>query len=138
MIGEVGGGRVTLYPGDYDTYLERMRQRASSVEAQADAALAEGERRGRKREREGRRAEAEVRNRRYRERRVVEERLGPVEAEIASLEAGLREIKALQAHPDSYRDAVKAKELGRRKAETESRLELLYYCWESLAGEMPY
>ena len=107
------------------------------MEAQADAALAEGERRGRKREREGRRAEADVRNRRYRERRVVEERLGPVEAEIATLEAELRAITALHAHPDTYRDAVKAKELGRRKAETESRLERLYDCWESLAGEMP-
>src|SRR6185295_9688927 len=66
-IGEVGGGRIEIYPGDYDTYLEHVAARESAVassaanEAEASAS--------RKRE------EAEERNRKYRERKAVEDRL---------------------------------------------------------------
>src|SRR6185295_7818765 len=72
-IGEVGGGRIEIYPGDYDTYLEHVsaRESAAVVEArEAEAAAA--------RTRDSRRDEAEERNRKYRERKKVEDKLRPL------------------------------------------------------------
>ncbi len=132
-IGEVGGGHVEIYPGDYDTYLER-HARLEIAPPEVDSPASE-EKSGRQREREIRRLEAEERNRRYRERRAVEVRLEPVETEIAGLERRVSEITALQADPSVYRDARKARELGREKVEAERRLALLYAEWERLAAE---
>jgi ATP-binding cassette subfamily F protein 3 len=131
-IGEVGGGQVEVYPGDYDAWLEKKH----GQEALADAALDPRER-DRARDREARRAEAEERNRRYRHRKAHEERLAPVEAEIARIEERLRALTEAQSDPALYRDPARAKEVGRDKAEAEARLAVLYQEWEALAAELP-
>ena len=87
----------------------------------------------RRQKKEARRAEAEERNRQYRVRRELEQRLGPVESEIARLEERLRAIAALQTDPAVYTDSVKAAEVARERSEAETRLEKLYADWESLA-----
>jgi ATPase subunit of ABC transporter with duplicated ATPase domains len=79
-IGEVGGGRIEVFSGDYDAWLEKKQDIAAS-EAAPESAAATKER-DRAREREAKRAEAEERNRRYRDRKAHEERLAPVEAAI--------------------------------------------------------
>ncbi len=132
VIAEVGGGRLDLFPGSYSDYVERRRRdepglgaaEVGGSEAATPRALA----------RDLRRLEVEERNRRYRERRALEERLGVVEEGIESLEARLREIAALQTDPSLYRDAGRAKEIGREKVETEARLRQLYARWETLAS----
>jgi ATP-binding cassette subfamily F protein 3 len=124
---EVGGGGATLYPGDYDTFLERHASDAvvaPLVNAKDD-------------KRETRRAEAEERNRRYRERAAFAERIGPVEREIEQLEARLKEIEAERADPATYRDAARSRELGRESAEIARSLELLYTRWELMAADAP-
>jgi ATP-binding cassette, subfamily F, member 3 len=136
-IAEVGGGKIDLYPGDYDTFLERHRR--AEAEASGAAAAAEvppGEaQRSRQLGREARRAEAEERNRRYRERQALASRLAPIEAEIAALEGRVRELSALQADPSVFRDARRAKEVGRERQEVEERLGSLYARWEEAAAE---
>jgi ATP-binding cassette subfamily F protein 3 len=130
-IGEVGEGRIDLRAGDYDDYLERR----SAGAATAEAALASGARGGPRDDlREQRRLEAEQRNRRYRERKAVEARLAPVEAEITALESRLQAIEADQADPAVYRDAERARQLGRERQEAAARLEALYTDWERLAA----
>src|SRR5262245_37160156 len=124
-IGEVGGGRIELYPGDDDTYLEHVRARA--VEAPATAAAPA-------RSRDSRREEAEERNRRYRERKAVEDRLRPIETEIEALETRVRELEAMQADPRVYSDPVRAQDVGREKIQAEERLQPLYWEWERAAG----
>jgi ATP-binding cassette subfamily F protein 3 len=134
-IAEIGGGRIDFYPGDYDTYLERMKReeedapREAAGGAQDEAALA------RLRARETKREEAEERNRKYRERQAAEKRLAPVEKEIASLEARVRELAALQADPAVFRDARRAREVGRDRQEAEDRLRALYARWEEIAAD---
>lgn len=133
-IGEVGAGRVEIHPGDYDTYLERR----AAGEAPAALSPAVNERnQARQRDREARRAEAEERNRRYRERRAVEERLEPIEAQIAHIETRVRELTELQADPAVYRDPEKAKSVGREKTDAEERLAELYTRWEAIAADLP-
>jgi ATP-binding cassette subfamily F protein 3 len=127
-------GRIDVYPGDWDEYAEWKRRRAAEVEAAAPAAATEDVRAERK---ETKRREAEERNRRYRERREFEQRLGPLEQEIAALEERRREIDASLADPAVYRDPARAKETGRSKVEVEARLEALYRAWVEAADTTP-
>ncbi|HET9300049.1 MAG TPA: ABC-F family ATP-binding cassette domain-containing protein [Candidatus Polarisedimenticolaceae bacterium] len=131
-IGEVGGGQVEVYAGDYDAWLERKHGQEAPTDLPVDSRERE-----RARDKEARRAEAEERNRRYRDRKAHEERLAPVEAEIAKTEERLRALTDAQSDPAVYKDAAKAKEVGRDKAEAEARLTALYQEWEVLAAELP-
>jgi ATP-binding cassette subfamily F protein 3 len=144
-IGEVGDGRVRLYPGDYDTFLDRHAPAASpeAPPAQAEADARRGEAAAppatgaRDEERALRRAEAEERNRRYRERRKVQETLAPIEAEIATLEARVRELDQAQGDPAVYRDGPRAREVGQEKSAAQARLADLYWRWEEVAAKLP-
>jgi len=129
-IGHVADGRVEIFAGDYDSFLERQAREAGETLEPAD-----GKRAVKERGREQRRNEAEERNRRYRERQAAERRLAPVEAEIAALEARVRELTAQQADPHVYRDGERAKAVGREKSEGETRLTQLYAEWERIAAE---
>ncbi len=131
-IAEIGGGRIEMYPGDYDTYLDRRRGEAGPAEEGEPAA---GEPSARQRSREQRRAEAEERNRRYREKRARERKLEPLEAEIERTEIRVRELTDLQTDPDVYRDAARAREVGRERQAAEERLRDLYARWERAAED---
>jgi ATP-binding cassette subfamily F protein 3 len=131
-IGEIGRGTIEVYPGDYDTYLERSAARET---VGARAAVRPNEPSIASRGRDARRNEAEARNRRYQERRAAEDRLRPLETEIAALEERARELQGMQTDPGIYGDAGKAQEVGREKTRVDARLEELYAEWERLAME---
>jgi ATP-binding cassette subfamily F protein 3 len=86
-ICEVGGGGAVLYPGAYDTFLEHQAlvPPASVDRRAADGASAPDATRDARRD--AKRAEAEDRNRRYRERKAFEDRIGPLEAETEGLQS---------------------------------------------------
>jgi ATP-binding cassette subfamily F protein 3 len=65
----------------------------------------------------------------------MEARIRPVEDEIHRLEARAKEIEALQADPEIYRDPQRSKSLGRERSEIESRLATLYAQWDELSGD---
>jgi ATP-binding cassette subfamily F protein 3 len=132
-IAEVGGGRADLFAGDYDTFLERHAAEQPASTGRGECAADGADVGSRDHKRDVRRAEAEDRNRRYRERKAMEARIRPVEDEIHRLEAREKEITALQADPDVYRDPERSKLLGRERSEIESRLATLYARWEELA-----
>ncbi|HEX6853142.1 MAG TPA: ABC-F family ATP-binding cassette domain-containing protein [Candidatus Polarisedimenticolaceae bacterium] len=128
-IAACGNGTIDLYPGDYDTFLERPTAAPEGAEDGAG-----GAKRDRDAERDAKRLEAEERNRRYREKKAAEAKLAPVEGEIAKLEARLKELEASQTDPAVYESPEKAKAVGREKAEVESKLSRLYDEWERVAG----
>ncbi len=134
-IAEIGGGKIDFYPGDYDTFLERRRREEEDAPREAAGGTPDEAALARQRARETKREEAEERNRRYRERQAAEKRLAPVEKEIASLEARVRELAALQADPAVFRDARKAREVGRDRQEADERLRALYARWEEIAAD---
>jgi len=133
-IAEVGNGRVELFHGDYDSFLERERQRRAPSE-KGEEPLPDEKKRGRTRRREVKRADAEERNRRYKERRAAQVELEPIEAKIAILEERVKQLTKLQTDPEIYQDEDKAAEIGREKAGAEERLRELYAQWESLADQ---
>jgi ATP-binding cassette subfamily F protein 3 len=133
-IGEVGKGRVESYPGDYDTFLEHASRAAAEA---TPGSIPESAGDDRRRRRELRRAEAEERNRLYRERKVVQDELNRVEAEIGAAERALEEVGAWQSDPGTYSDPEKAARLARERTAIEADLERLYARWEELAAKLP-
>jgi ATP-binding cassette subfamily F protein 3 len=134
-IAEVGRGGAEIFPGDYDTFLDR-RSAAVPEAAAPDPGSAGDRRRERERERDARRFEADERNRRYRERKAVEAELAPLESAIEALEGRLRELAAWLADPQVLRDGARAREAGKERAEAESRLAELYRRWEGIASRL--
>ncbi|MCP3978443.1 MAG: ABC-F family ATP-binding cassette domain-containing protein [bacterium] len=132
-IGEVGRGVIDLHAGDYDEYLQWKQGRGDEAasEPSADPDLVADERRARKRQ------DAEERNRLYRERKAVQDRLDPIEREIARLEAVVGEQEVLQASSVVYSNPERAQEVGKTKSEAEARLAELYAEWERLAADLP-
>jgi hypothetical protein len=60
-----------------------------------------------------------------------------VEAAIAQTESRLRQLTEAQADPAIFRDAARAREVGRDRADAEARLAELYREWETLATDLP-
>ena len=117
-------GEIALFE-HASTFEPEVRGRESAPPADA-----------RERRREIRRQEAQERNRLYRERKLVEESLAPLEAKIAETEKLVRELESRQADPEVYADPERAGEVGREKSAAESLLERLYGEWESLASRL--
>ncbi|ANM29573.1 hypothetical protein ABI59_08275 [Acidobacteria bacterium Mor1] len=147
-IAIVGGGRAEVHPGDYDSYVEWKRWRASQGQPvtlddterpdQPVASSTPAEKQAaRQKDKESRRLEAEERNRRYRERKAREEQLGPVEQEIQLLESRIETLTARQADPEVYSNPEAAAEIGKELADAESKLAELYERWEALAEAFP-
>ena len=51
--------------------------------------------------------------------------------------ARLRQLTEAQADPAVFRDAARAREVGRDRADAEARLAELYRQWETLATDLP-
>jgi ATP-binding cassette subfamily F protein 3 len=105
---------------------------ASRPAGSAPAPSAEPPRPGR----EQRRAEAEARNRRNRELRVHRERIAKIEAGILPHETRLKEIDALLASAETYREPGLARSLGEEKKNLEIELAHLYDEWEEATTDL--
>ena len=100
------------------------------AEAVADAAGEVSERR------DAKRREAEERNARYRAKKKVQDRLDPIEAEVAQLETLRDRLQGEQADPSVYSDPARAREVAGELDRALERLDKLYAEWEKLAGEL--
>jgi ATP-binding cassette subfamily F protein 3 len=135
-VAAVGDGTLTRFEGDYDAFVRWRAAREREQEGEALLGTEEGTGEGRRVRQEEKRREAEERNRRYRQRKEVEDRLAPIENEVARLEQRARELDAAQTDPEIYRDPDRARDVALEKGEIENRLEELYEVWERLAAEL--
>jgi ATP-binding cassette subfamily F protein 3 len=111
-IAEVGGGRAALFAGDYDTFLERHAVDATGESGRGEFSADTGELRARDQRRDERRAEAEDTNRRCRERKPWKRESAPLRTRFTVWKRA-KEMEALQADPEIYRDPQRSKSLGR-------------------------
>src|SRR5262249_16198252 len=120
MLLVLDDGRVLVIHGNYDTY-ERMR--ATSI----DTIPASNRQ-------ETKPAPVEERSERAgksnRKRRFPYRKVGDLEAEIAQHETRLREVEALLASAELYRDGDKVKEAMRSFEDLKAALAGLYEHWE--------
>ena len=132
---EIRDGVLYDYPGNYSWFIEkRKRQAEAMTESRANAP--EKQEAAPERTKEQKRAEAEERNRLYRERKVFQAQLDPIEKSIEKDEARKEEISALLCDAEVLSDSVKVRELMLELKETENRLKENYPKWEELAAKI--
>ncbi len=129
---EVGGGRVEVYPGNYEDFMWRKQGGAealqqSVVASQATAPPTNGN--------QGSAAQNDAKSKRLNpiKRKQMEDRLGEVEQEISSLESAITSCEtALQAFVSVEETQRLTQELADRKTELQVRLAE----WEELGAAL--
>jgi len=131
---EVGGGRVEIYPGNYEDYCWRKEGGARRLEQ--DVATSAGvtePARGNGRERQPGSGESQPRRLNPIKRKQMEDRVRELEGQISRNEAAISDCEtALQTFVTVQESARLAGELSRHKKELESRLEE----WEDLSQRL--
>jgi ATP-binding cassette subfamily F protein 3 len=148
-IVEVRDGRLQVFNGNYDDYLYHKESQGNEAhdgygngatkgvrtrESQRQRKTAEGNlrnesyRTAKELQRERKMAEGNLRNKHSREITPVKKRIAEVETEVAKHTARLREIDALIADPEHYKD-------GRNVVETNKEYHALKKSVEALTGE---
>ena len=85
---------------------------------------------------EAKRAETEARQRKSREMGPLKARLKETEAEIARIEARVRDLTDQMANPEIYKDGERAREVACERKGLEGQAGSLYGKWEELAGRI--
>jgi ATP-binding cassette, subfamily F, member 3 len=136
-IWNVEDGRVETYPGTLDEYMYSMAQRRQAVAAAEPAKSTTPEPpKSKEDDKARRRREAEARQKKS-------SKLGPLEKQVAQLEARIETLEAEQkvrsaelADPSVYSDAPRRNKLLADFQEAQDKLEELTSRWETAAAEL--
>jgi len=137
------GGRLTLYPGDYDYYLDKSKAASATIALTAGAphsnshlrssAVAPPPRTGGLREQKAqKRLEAEARNTIAKVKREKEARVHALEMKIAALEGQQKELVAALEDPAAYEPGGRAVAINRELSAVTDDLARLTHEWENV------
>ena len=137
------GGRLTLYPGDYDYYLDKSKAASATIALTAGAphsnshlrssAVAPPPRTGGLREQKAqKRLEAEARNTIAKAKREKEARVHALEMKIAALEGQQKELVAALEDPAAYEPGGRAVAINRELSAVTDDLARLTHEWENV------
>ena len=132
---EIRDGVLYDYPGNYSWFIEK-RKRQTEAQIPTQTNNQEKQEAAPERTKEQKRAEAEERNRLYRERKVFQAQLEPIEKSIETDEARKEEISSLLCDAEVLSDSNRVRELMLELKETENRLKENYPKWEELAAKI--
>jgi ATP-binding cassette subfamily F protein 3 len=137
---DVRDGTATIYPGDYEYFLDKTggEEAAAATPDGAQSRMTEtAERRaGERRDAAGKKAEAERRNRFYRATKDLRLKVDAVERDLVAAEAEVAGLTKLLADPEVYDVPERAKELAIRHNAAKDRAAALMNDWERLSTEL--
>ena len=146
LVVHINAGRLTLYPGGYEYYLDKIKAGSARAALTAAGVGAPQARPGLDRaprpvsatpsRKDQKRLEAEQRQARSRERKAQQEVVRSLEAEIHQLEERHRELVAELENPETYQNSGQAVRLNRELMGIQERLAELNPRWEEEATRL--
>ena len=132
---EVEGGKIRVFPGDYDSYLYSKQERAN--DAAATAKVLDAPRKAPSGRRRGRRLGAEQRLRRSltKEANRLARQLESVTASLNDREARIGELEAMFSNPDMFDDPSRITASGEEYRLLKEETKALWEEWERLSLE---
>ena len=132
---EVGDGRVRLFGGSFDYYLEKRQQRIRREFEPGEKKQAGGKA-PREMDRERKRREAEQRKRKYREQKKLRQRIARIERSLFPLEERREELEKLLQDPEVISRTSRLVELQKEHAYVCQEIQEHQERWDRLAEEL--
>lgn len=132
---EVGEGRVRLFSGSFDYYLEKRQQRIRR-EFEPGEKKQYGGKAPRDLERDRKRREAEQRKRKYREQNKLRQRIARIEHSLLPLEERREELEDLLQDPEIISRTSRLVELQKEHAYICQEIKEFQDSWDRLAEEL--
>ena len=129
---EVQNGELTIYEGDYDSFLEWKERTTGGSTTSSSASESSGTKVRRDSDKARKRRDGELRNQFYRRRAPLERRIEQIELELPRCEREIYEADLLLADPAHYSDASLVLETIERKKTLEAQTEALTREWEEV------
>ena len=138
-IVEIDGGRPTVFPGDYDSYLYRKQTETDkrSANARANGTARDGAKRGQAMSRSGQPTGAEERQRRSLtiEARRLAMQIENINVSLVDHETRIAELEAMFSSPDLFDEPTQIVSSGEQYRVLKEEVQSLWDEWERLALE---
>jgi ATP-binding cassette subfamily F protein 3 len=134
---EIRDGRLDIFPGNYDDFLDRKESPLRAVIEKPAALKVNGPppSEARYKQRQRKVLEGELRNRHYQRISPVRKRIAEIENTVVKLTARQAEIEALFADPDHYKDGDAVADTNREYVVTKESIRSLTAEWDKLTAE---
>ena len=138
-IVEIDGGRPTVFPGDYDSYLYRKQTETDkrNAKARANGTAGDAAERGQATSRSGRPLSAEEVQRRAfsKEARRLAMRIEEIDVSLSDRETRIAELEAMFSSPDLFDEPTQIVSSGEQYRVLTEEVQSLWDEWERLALE---
>lgn len=132
---EVRDGQLTVYPGDYDSFLHYRQTRGSATPSAPVTGTDADARPSRQQKKQRKAAEGEIRNQYYKRSAPLKKRIAVIETELSKLEVELTKVEGGFANQEQYASSDSVVRNIERYRNLKESVERLTAEWEKLSGE---
>ena len=137
---EIRNGKATLYEGNIDDYLYKLKtmqeKPAAAVEEAEEKNVPDENGSAKPRGKAARQEQAKIRQEKSRKLTPLKREVEMTEGEIGKLESRKKELEQFMADPQLYQDQDRFAEYSREYSSLEHKLERLYAGWEEVQAQV--